>query len=223
MFETNKKTGSAGIKLVAAVALSGALALALCACGSSPTRGVQNSSNAASNTASTTSTPVADGEFATMGEVFESVEGLASWTYDETKFTYSTNDGVKYYLVEAELEPGMKEKIDEAEFDNNKIKEILRNVPVTRQEVYEAPSQEELTALAGKTGLELAQIGYEFMTGTLTVNGEQTDVLATKAPFTYLITFAGKVIDENADAAEAVKDMTVDNVAVQDIDGNLLG
>lgn len=213
-------------KAAAVISIS-ALALgALVACGPSPTRGAKNSgpSNTAANTETSMASQSADGQFATMGEVFDSVEGPSSWTCSEEKFCYSADDGSKYYLFEAELTPGIKEKIDAAEFDNEKIKEILKDVAVTRQEVFEAPDPSDLELLAGKTGAEMTEDGYEFTAGTLVVNGDETSVLASKHPFTYLISFDGKVADENTEDIEgAIKDLKVKSVTVQCLDNNLLG
>ena len=187
-------------KHLVALALAALMALGLCACGG----GQQQ-----------TAAP-ADGEFATMADVFAVEATDSMFTYDENHFYYGFKDGDIYKRVAVELSDGMQKSLDEADFDEAKIAEIIGSLPIAEQETFETPTQEELDAYVGKTGADLTAEGFDL--SNFAVNGKETDVSSVKLPFDYLFTFDG-AIDENAkDAADALKDLKVTSVALQGLD-----
>ena len=194
-------------KIIMATILAALLALGLCACsqGGSST---PSKSDASQETAS---------QYKTMADVFAVESSDTSWAYNEKQFKYVFSDDTSYTSIVVDLPEGMKEKLDEADFDDAKIRELLGPLPVTKQETFETPAQDKLDELVGKTGAEL--VDDDFIITMLTVNGDKTDANMHKDPFDYLITFDGAVEDENTeDPVGAIKDLKVDSVAVQGID-----
>ena len=157
--------------------------------------------------------------FATLGDVFaEDTEGMSS-TIDEQRYVCAFNWGGAWWRIEADLEDGLYEKVDEAWVeDQDKVEELLSPLAVTKTDVLEAPDVETIEALAGKTGADLTAEGFTFAEGTMVVNGEETDCVATMGDFDFLVTFDGAVPDENAEnVAGVVADMTVNSASIQGV------
>ena len=194
-------------KLIIATMLAAVLAMGLVACGQ------QGGSDSGSTPAQTSS------EFATLGDVLAADTESMTSTFDEKRYVCVFSAYGTWWRVEADLEEGFSDKLNEvwAE-DQAKVEELLAPIAVTKAETLEAPSDEEVSALVGKTGAELKADGYEFSAGTLVVNGNDTDCVAVKGSFDYLITFDGKVADENTDdPAGAVADLKVNAAAIQGV------
>ena len=190
-------------KFFVAIAFAAAMALGLCACG--------GSSNAPA---------AAEGEYATMADVFAAEGTDTMWTYDDKVFSYAFKDGDVYKHVVVELPDGMKDSLDKADFDDAKIAELLSALPIAKQETIEPPSQEEIDAYIGKTGADLVAEGYDL--SNFVVNGKETDCSAVKTPFSYLFTFDGAIDENTKDANEALKDLKVKSVAIQGVDFSAL-
>ena len=194
-------------KLIIATMLAAVLAMGLVACGQ------QGGSDSGSTPAQTSS------EFATLGDVLTAETESMTSTFDEKRYVCVFSADGTWWRVEADLEEGFSDKLNEvwAE-DQAKVEELLAPIAVTKAETLEAPSDEEVSALVGKTGAELKADGYEYSAGTLVVNGNETDCVAVKGSFEYLITFDGKVADENTDdPAGAVADLKVNAAAIQGV------
>lgn len=169
--------------------------------------------------AGTAGEAAASGEFSTLGDVFSVETQDMTSTFDEHRYICAFSlDGV-WWRVVADLPEGMSEQINEAWVDDqDKVAELLSPLEVASADMLEPLSDDEVAALVGKTGTDLTADGFELSVGTLTVNGDVTDAIATKGSFDYLVTFDGVVEDENTeDPAAAVADMTVSAASVQGI------
>lgn len=197
-------------KLLVIAALAATMASGLGACARQ--NGADTSESSAAPSASQ---GAADTSFATLGDIFASHYSDFISQYDETHYTCAFNvDGTCYRIV-ADLPKGMYESLSEAEFDDQtQAEELLAPLAVSQQDIIaeSVPSEEELGALAGKRGADLAAEGY--VIDSLVVNGDTTDCSASKGSFAYLITFGQPVADETTtDYAGAVKDLTVESVS----------
>ncbi|MDO4532718.1 MAG: hypothetical protein Q4C36_03245 [Coriobacteriia bacterium] len=194
-------------KLIIATMLAAVLAMGLVACGQ------QGGSGSGSTPAQTSS------EFATLGDVLAAETESMTSTFDEKRYVCVFSVDGTWWRVEADLEEGFSDKLNEVwTEDQAKVEELLSPIAVTKAETLEAPSDEEVSALVGKTGAELKADGYEYSAGTLVVNGNETDCVAVKGSFDYLITFDGKVADENTDdPAGAVAELKVNAAAIQGV------
>lgn len=194
-------------KLIIATMLAAVLAMGLVACGQ------QGGSDSGSTPAQTSS------EFATLGDVLTAETESMTSTFDEKRYVCAFSVDGTWWRVEADLEEGFSDKLNEVwTEDQAKVEELLAPIAVTKAETLEAPSDEEVSALVGKTGAELTADGYEYSAGTLVVNGNETDCVAVKGSFDYLITFDGKVADEDTDdPAGAVADLKVNAAAIQGV------
>lgn len=203
-------------KILATGLLAAVLAVCLCACGQ------QGSSSGASSSAAAPAQAAA-AEYKTMADVYAVEKSGFMSTYDEKVFKCAFDADGKWIAVEAELPEGAFEKLQDVfAAEPGKVEELLSPAAITKVEVYEAPVQDELKAYEGKTGAELAAEGFDFR--ALAVNGEETDCMATKAPFDYLITFEGAVEDENTDdLSAAVGDLKATNISVQALSWSVLG
>ena len=198
------------MKKIVSIALAAALAAApvvLTACGQQG-----GSSNGGAAAASGVAAP-----FATLGDVLaEDTEGMTS-TFDEQHYICAFNLDGTWWRVEADLGEGMYDQIDAVWIeDQDKLEELLSPLKVTRADVLDAATAEELEAFVGKTGADLTADGFEFAPGTLVTNGDELDCVASKGSFDYLVTFDGTVEDENTDdPAGAVAGLTVNSVQIQ--------
>lgn len=232
------------MKKLVAFALTAALAFAtpfaLTACGQKGGTDDAATTDAATEEAATTDAATTDAAseeaaadedvasesapFATLGDVFaEDTEGMSS-TFDDQRYVCAFNWDGAWWRIEADLNDGMYDELNDAwAEDQNKVNELLSPLAVTKTDVLEAPDAETLEALAGKTGADLTADGFTFTWGTLVINGEETDCVATKGDFDFLVTFDSAVADENAeDVAAAVADMTVSSVSIQGVSWNVL-
>lgn len=157
--------------------------------------------------------------FATLGAVFAEDTESMSATFDEQRYVCAFNRGGSWWRIEAALPDGMYDKLNEVWVeDQAKVEELLSPLAVTKAEAISPLTDEEVKALVGKTGADLAAQGFTFMAGGMVVNGSETDCTATLGDFDYLITFDGAVADENAeDVAGAVADLTVSAASVQSL------
>lgn len=217
------------MKKLVVFALSAAIAFAttfaLTACGQKDeTNDAATTEAAATDAATDEGAASENAPFATLGDVFaEDTESMSS-TFDEQRYVCAFNWNGAWWRVEAALEDGMYDELNDAwAVDQNKVELILSPLAVTSADVLEAPDTESLEALAGKTGADLTAEGFTFMPGTLVINGEETDCVATMGGFDCLVTFDGAVADENAeDVAAAVADMTVTSVGLQGVSWDVL-
>ena len=164
-------------KLIIATMLAAVLAMGLVACGQ------QGGSDSGSTPAQTSS------EFATLGDVLTAETESMTSTFDEKRYVCVFSADGTWWRVEADLEEGFSDKLNEvwAE-DQAKVEELLAPIAVTKA------------------------------AGTLVVNGNETDCVAVKGSFDYLITFDGKVADEDTDdPAGAVADLKVNAAAIQGV------
>ena len=213
------------MKKLVAFALSAALVcatpFALTACGQ---KGGTDDAVTTDEPAQTEDEQAEDAPFATLGDVFSEDTQSMSSTFDEQRYVCAFNWDGAWWRVEAALEDGMYDELNDAWIeDQNKVEELLSPLAVTKADVLEPLDAESIEALAGKTGADLAADGFTFATGTLVVNGEETDCVAMKDGFDYLVTFDGAVADENAeDVAAAVADMTVASAGVQGVSWDVL-
>ncbi|MBR1830709.1 MAG: hypothetical protein IJ781_14630 [Atopobiaceae bacterium] len=216
------------MKRLVALALSATLVcatpLVLAACG-------QKGEPEEAATSETAQTDVSDAAstdevapFATLGDVFAADGERMSSTFDEQHYVCAFNYDGTWWRVEAALPDGMYDELNEVWVeDQAKVKELLSPLSVAKTDVLEPLDVESIEALAGKTGADLAADGFTFVFGTLVVNGNKTDCVATLGSFDYLVTFDGVVPDENTeDVASAVADMTVSSVSLQSISWDAL-
>ena len=216
------------MKRLVALALSATLVcatpLVLAACG-------QKGEPEEAATSETAQTDVSDAAstdevapFATLGDVFAADGERMSSTFDEQHYVCAFNYDGTWWRVEAALPDGMYDELNEVWVeDQAKVKELLSPLSVAKTDVLEPLDVESIEALAGKTGADLAADGFTFVFGTLVVNGNKTDCVATLGSFDYLVIFDGVVPDENTeDVASAVADMTVSSVSLQSISWDAL-
>ncbi len=150
-----------------------------------------------------------------MEELIAAFDGMSEWEYDDKGLIYSTTDGKNYVRVWCDLTPEVKSALKEIPSgETDKKKEALGPLVIKKQEVFALPAQSELDALVGKTGAELAALGYVY--DSIGISGPDTvGVGAAKEPFFYMVTFDGHVDSMDVpDVAEAVKDFKVKSVDV---------
>ena len=215
------------VTLVAALAC--VMAFVLAACGQQGGNGSSNanaetSSASASAEAPSSSSEAAIPQFATLGDVFNAETDNLISTFDEQRFVCAFKFNGNWWRVEAPLESGMYEQIDKLWFeDQDKVKELVSPLAVTKVGEFDTPSEEDLDALVGKTGAELTADGFKFMSGSVVAGDNKTDCTATKGFFDYVISFDGVIADENTDDLDAVvANMKVTNVEIQGLTWNFL-
>ena len=204
--------------IIVAVAFA-AMLLAIAGCGQQSQASGSGASAAFSESSQAVTAP-----FATLGDVFaEDTEDMAS-IFDEQRYVCAFKWGGAWWRVEAALEDGMFDKLNEVwTEDEAKVEELVSPLAVAKAETIDAPTVEELDALSGKTGADLSADGFTFMAGGVAVNGNETDCTATKGSFDYLVTFDGAVADEDTDdPAGAVAEMTVAQVSLQGLSWDAL-
>ena len=162
--------------------------------------------------------------FATLGDVFAADGEDMSSPFDEQRYVCAFNYGGAWWRVEAALPDGMYDELNEVWVeDQAKVEELLSPLALTKADVLEPLDVESIEALAGKTGADLSADGFTFVFGTLVVNGNETDCVATLGSFDYLVTFDGVVPDENTeDVAGAVANMTVSSASLQSVSWDAL-
>lgn len=221
------------ITITFTTALACAMALALTACGQQG-GGVSSSASeeGSGSESASESTEVSESSASDAATKFETIKDV-----DDADTEYFTSGFVKnlyvcaflldgtWWRVEAPVEESVSKEIDKYwTEDQDKVDELISTLKVTKVETLEAPSEEEIEALVGKTGADVSDDGFTFLAGGLTVNGNETDCSATKGSFGYLISFDGAVPDENTDnPASAVADMKVISADLQGVTFEALG
>ena len=219
------------LTMILSVTLACAAPVALTACGqksgtdegtAAEATDTETTETEATETEATDTEATEQGEtasFATLGDVFKEETDSMTSTFDEQRYVCTFNLGGTWWRVEAALEDGMYDQLNEAwTEDQTKVEELLTPLAVTKAEIKEPLDAEAIEAYIGKTGADLTADGFVFPFGTLVVNGNETDCSATMGDFDYLVTFDGAVEDENTeDPAGAVADLTVSAINVQSI------
>lgn len=208
-------------KLLITTLIAAAMTLTLCACSQQATSSSAAASSAAASAEA--SQPSADGPFATLGDVFASDHSDFLSIYDDSSYTCVFDFDGKYYRVSADLSKEIYDKLQAGNGSLATEEEVLGPVAVTKTETIDEdiPTQEELDALAGKTGAELLDAGY--VIDDLSVNGNETDCSATKGSFAYMITFKGAVENVGTDdPAGAVADKTATAVSFSGLSSEAL-
>ena len=199
--------------------LAMSLALGLGACSQKKDEAAQGGAEATQGAVESAqdATSTADASFKTLGEVFAAETQDMVSTYGEGSYACAFRLNDQWMHVEAKLTEEQEKELDAVwTEDPEKAQKVLGPIEVTKCEALQAPAQAELDALVGKKGADLTKEGYVFSMPT--VNGEQTDCVATKGDFEYLVTFKGKVADENTDdVAGAVADLPVESVVIQSV------
>lgn len=205
--------------MVLSMALACAAPVTLAACGQQGGSGEAAPAADAPAADATADAPADTGEFATLGDVFAADSQGRMSTFDEKRYICAFSIDDVWWRVTADLPEGMYAQLNEAWVeDQEKVLELLSPLAVTSADAFETPSEDEIAALVGKTGADLTADGFAFSFGTLVVNGEESDCVASKGSFDYLITFDGKVADENAeDPAAEVAGLTVSAASIQGI------
>jgi len=216
------------MKRLVTLALSATLVcatpLVLAACGQKGEPEEAATSETAQTDASDAASTDEVASFATLGDVFAADGERMSSTFDEQHYVCAFNYDGTWWRVEAALPDGMYDELNEVWVeDQAKVEELLSPLSVAKTDVLEPLDVESIEALAGKTGADLAADGFTFVFGTLVVNGNKTDCVATLSSFDYLVTFDGVVPDENTeDVASAVADMTVSSASLQTVSWDAL-
>jgi len=125
------------------------------------------------------------------------------------KYIYAFTVGEVAYRVTAELPSDIEDKIMALEFDDDydkNEKELVSDLPVSSAEdlTGQILSQEELDALIGKTGQELADMGWR---GGSFYNGETREAWLEYGPYAYSIHFDGEVLSPSADDFDDFEDL----------------
>lgn len=181
---------------------------ALAGCGG----GEKKDSNA--NSDNTNSKPIAIDEIKTIGDAFEVAPEDSQWAVYDNKVIFVLQSGESYYrfiadISEADQQAYMDIDYSDPDFEA-KQHAIVDPLVITKTEELtdQILSQEELDALIGKTGKELADDGWTYQGS---YNLEDMEVWMDKGPFEYSVKFDGKIAEntDDLDIAEATKDMKV--------------
>ena len=133
--------------------------------------------------------------FVTLGNAFSYAPEIPA-NYGNLCVCVVEKDGA-YYRIEAALPAEIYDKIEAMEYTDDydvKVLELLKDLPVTK--VYALSdyllSQESLDALVGKTGQELADMGF-VPTDEYGFDEAGTTICLAKGAFVYTVTFAETV------------------------------
>lgn len=174
--------------------------------------GGQKDESAGGDTSGGTSATVDLASIKTLGDAF-ALEGKDEdseqrSTYDG-KYYYAFTVGGTAYRVIADLPEDIEKKIFDLEFDDDydkNEKALVADLPVALAEdltEYIMP-QEELDALVGKTGQELADMGWR---GGSFYNGETKEAWLEFGPYAYSFQFDGEVLSPSADDFDEFEDL----------------
>ena len=155
--------------------------------------------------------------FKTFGDIIDSgAENMQTALYpDQNKLVYAFQIGDTYYRATADISKEDADKymaVDYSEEDYEKqLNDIVSPIEIGNLEVLndQILSQEDLDALAGKTGKELVEEGWMY-SGTYML--EDMDIEMSYGPFAYMVRFDGKVDEkdwEDFDAEAGTADMKV--------------
>ena len=192
-------------KKILSVILAAVVALTLVAC-----------SNGQSKTAEATDVS----SLKTLGDAFAVESEFWTSAYDDDYYVYVFENGGKPTRVCAALTPETRKAIDEIDFAAedgfDAINKVVADLEIEKVEDLSVgiPTDEELASMAGMTGAQLIEAGYE-ENGWSIWDGN-TDVFFMKGMYNFKVTFNEKIdvdsIDDEFNAAEAVADFTVKSV-----------
>lgn len=188
-------------KTVAALTLALSLAAApLAGCGAQPTPSGTATSDAA---AQATAASVDVSGWKTLGDALAtSPESLGTASNDEYFIgVYETGDGA-FFRVVATMEPEVDEQLGELDFSDDDYDKQFAEVAgglelVSAEDITDdLIPQEELDALVGKTGQQLIDEGFAFDSYYFYGGDEECGAEMDKGPFSYGVTFAATVTEE---------------------------
>lgn len=148
----------------------------------------------------------------TMGDAF-ALEGKDE--YGEQRATYNgkyiyvfTVDGAAYRVI-ADITEDIQDQIFALDFDEDHDKNeeaLVADLPISKAEALadQILSQEELDALVGKTGQELADMGW---TAGSFYNGNEQEAFVQFGPYEYAMHFDGTVDSESYDDFDEFEDL----------------
>ena len=158
--------------------------------------------------------------FKTLGDVF-AFEGKDEYseqraTFDG-KYIYAFTSGGTAYRFIADLPSDIEEQIFALEFDDDYDKNemaLVSDLEVKSAEdlTDQILSQDDLDALAGKTGQELADEGWR---GGSFYNSENGEAWVEYGPFAYVMHFEGEIDADNFDDFEDLAELTVKDAAYE--------
>ena len=158
----------------------------------------------------------------TMGELM----GLPDYgvSFNDSRFVFVFEQDGNYYRAFADLPAEVSQALFDLDFSDEayeaKRAELVDALPITALEDLTAmtPTQEDLDALAGKTGGDLTEEGW---TGT-GYNLEDNLFYMDYGPFAYEVAFEGEMPDRDAldeDQDQAIRDLTVKAVTCTGLGG----
>ena len=160
-----------------------------------------------------------DTEFKTLGDVFSKNTQNMMSTYNDSRYVCAFDLDGTWWIVEANLEDGMSDKIDkEWVSDQDKVEEMLSPLAVTRADALDTPNPQELDEFVGKNGADLMTEGFSLVPGSVVINGNETDCVAIRESFDYLVTFDGTVVSEDDEfPVTELSNMTVKAIELQGV------
>ena len=158
--------------------------------------------------------------FKTLGDVF-AFEGKDEYseqraTFDG-KYIYAFTSGGTAYRFIADLPSDIEEQLFALEFDDDYDKNemaLVSDLEIKSAEdlTDQILSQDDLDALAGKTGQELADEGWR---GGSFYNSENGEAWVEYGPFAYVMHFEGEIDADNFDDFEDLAELTVKDAAYE--------
>ncbi len=188
-----------GMARVAWALTLGLAVLPLAACSGQGASGDQGAAEASEET-----TGVDISSLKTLGDVMAIESEGQTATWNEEHYIYVTTVNGAPLRAVVDLTPEIYSKIEELDFldeeHDQKLNDIIGGLELVSLDDYsdQVPSQDELDALAGKTGKELFDDGFTFSTLTM-YGGDETVAELEKDLFRYEVTFDGTV-DGDADS-----------------------
>lgn len=159
-------------------------------------------------------------KLATIGEAISLTgKGEEQAGFGEKEYIYAFELNGRYWRLTAELTEEQSEALWELDMSDDdyetKRAALTSTLAVTNCEdlTGEKLSEEEMNALAGKTGADLVNDGW---TSGYGYNLEDMEFYLEKTPFTYTVTFSSEEKLENSDdfdVEEAIKPLTVKSVS----------
>lgn len=196
-----KLCNNSKVRRAAAAAIVVALAATpLTACGSQSASSDADSSATASQTVTSNSSG-----WKTLGDALAAQTSLFSSEYDDKYYVCGFQAGDSFYRVVAKLDAETNQKIDDVDWSkgdaDKQIEEAISGLPLQSVEdlTSEMVPQDELDKLVGKTGKDLADAGYTFVSYFM-YGGEETGVTFVKGSLAYMFTFDASVPEDKVDA-----------------------
>ncbi len=140
----------------------------------------------------------------TLGEALDNATDDLSYGYNNDYFVCVFNSGDSVVRVVAKMDPDVLEQIYNLDFSDknydSKLEKAIGGLTLVSAEdvTAEKLSPEDLQALIGKTGQELADEGFVFES-YFWYGGEQTGATLSKGCFSYNITFDTSITEEQAE------------------------